>query len=593
MLSSVDPSNPPNQREQQQVFELCAASIRALTGLREPGLRGRSLFFAGHPVAGHAPHSSPDPLRDGLTAHRGAADGIALRLIHSDATLHRRLTPDAPAQRLIFDLLEQLRTESMADAIYPGIRANLYRRFHDWSLRFYHDGHAQSEPGLLIYTIAQVAWSKLSGNPTLAETDDLIEITRGHIAGLIGDELAGLRRERKHQSAFARHALSIAKIVDASLLIEDQKGRADSRADIEKNLSRIALAVDFSDDTKGSMTRSIDTVNNKTLGVQKQAYRVFDREFDLEIRAASRLRDKALRQFRKQLDVRIFQQGINFPRLARQISQLLATPRRDGWLFGEEEGLIDGRRITQVIAAPHERRLFRKDRYRFKNSAVVSFLIDCSGSMKQSIEHIAVLVDVFARALEQAEIASEILGFTTGDWNGGKAYRKWLSQGRPAHPGRLNERSHLVFKTADESWRKSRPNIAALLETTYFREGLDGEAVDWACTRMLQRDVDRRTLFVISDGSPMDSATNLANDKFYLDQHLKNTVEKFDRNNNIEIYGIGVGLNLSPYYRHCLAIDLSESLSNAIFTQILQMVAHAQRRLKRTRTPGGAEQHTG
>ena len=168
--------------------------------------------------------------------------------------------------------------------------------------------------------------------------------------------------------------------------------------------------------------------------------------------------------------------------------------------------------------------------------------------------------------------------FTTGDWNGGRVYQQWLAQGRPANPGRLNERSHLVFKTAADSWRKSRRSIAALLKTPYFREGFDGEAVEWACTRMLQRDAARRILFVISDGSPMDSATNLANDEFYLDNHLKNTVEKFDGRNSIEIYGIGVGLSLTPYYRHCLAIDLSESLSNTVFTQILQMVAHAQRR---------------
>ena len=129
-----------------------------------------------------------------------------------------------------------------------------------------------------------------------------------------------------------------------------------------------------------------------------------------------------------------------------------------------------------------------------------------------------------------------------------------------------------------DGWRKSRRDIAALLKTPCFREGLDGEAVEWACTRMMQRDVERRILLVISDGSPMDSATNLANDEFYLDNHLKNVVEKHDGKYGVEIYGIGVGLALTPYYRHCLAIDLQESLSNHVFTQILQMIDHARRR---------------
>ena len=423
-------------------------------------------------------------------------------------------------------------------------------------------GHADSDLGLLIYTIAQVTWSRLTGNPTLEETDDLIEVTRGQISGILGTELAGLRRERSNQAAFAEYALNIARIVDELLIMGGQEESSSPRLDAEKALSRITLSLDYSDETEESNIATIVTGSSKVLAEQNQVYRVYTREFDSEIKASSRIRQSELKQFREQLDVQVFHQGINVPRLARQISQLLATPRRDGWLFGEEEGLIDGRRLTQVIAAPRERRLFRKDQYRFRNDCMVSFLIDCSGSMKQSIEYIAMLVDIFSRALDQAEIANEILGFTTNDWNGGKAYKQWLSQGRPANPGRLNERCHLVFKTAENGWRKSRRDIAALLKTPYFREGFDGEAVvEWACTRMVQREAARRILFVISDGSPMDSATNLANDEFYLDNHLKNTVEQLDGRNNLEIYGIGVGLSLTPYYRHCLAIDVSESLS--------------------------------
>ncbi|MCG6890468.1 MAG: cobalt chelatase [Gammaproteobacteria bacterium] len=571
-------AKPPNEKAQQQAAELCGAAVRALTGLRELRHRGRSLFLGGQRVHSGAPHSAVDPLQDDFHAQRGAADGIALRLLHSDSELHRRLAPQAAIQRLIFDMLEQLRVETLVSAEHPGMRSNLRQRFRDWSLRFHHDGHADTELGLLIYTIAQVAWSRLSGYPTLAETDDLIEVTRGRIAEFIGKDIAGLRRERLHQAPFAVHALAIARVVDESLLGEPGQDRDAQRIDNEKALSRITLALDFSDESEDSNIATIVTGNSKVLAAQNQLYRVFNREYDRELRAAAQVREAELRQFREHLDTRIFHQGINVPRLARQISQLLATPRRDGWLFGEEEGLIDGRRLSQLVAAPSERRVFRKDQYRFKNDCQLSFLIDCSGSMKNSIDYIAMLVDVFARALDQAEIASEILGFTTGDWNGGRVYQQWQAQGRPQHPGRLNERCHLVFKKAEDGWRKSRRDIAALLKTPYFREGLDGEAVEWACGRLLGRDAERRILLVISDGSPMDSATNLANDEFYLDNHLKHMVEKYDTDAGVEIYGIGVGLSLTPYYRHCLAIDLNESLSNHVFSQILQMIAHARRR---------------
>ena len=574
----MDPTDTTSEKQRQQAAELCGASVRALTGLRELRNRGRSLFLGGQRVQTGAPHSSPDPARDGFSAQRGAADGIALRLLHSDSDLHRSLAPKAPIQRLIFDLLEQLRVETLVSAAHHGMRNNLRRRFRDWSLRFCDDGHADTELGLLVYTIAQMAWSRLSGYPTLEETDDLIEVTRGRISSFIGSDLAALRNHRLHQEAYAAHALAIARTVDESLLGDQALESNTTRIDNEKALSRITLALDFSEEEEDANIATAVSGSSRVFDEQERNYRVYTREFDRELKAASQVREAELRQFRERLDALVFHQGINVPRLARQISQLLATPRRDGWLFGEEEGLIDGRRLSQLIAAPSERRLFRKDQYRFKNDCVVSFLIDCSGSMKSSVDYIAMLVDVFARALDQADIASEILGFTTGDWNGGRAYRQWLADGRAHHPGRLNERCHLVFKSADDNWRKSRRDIAALLKTPYFREGLDGEAVEWASTRLLQRDAERRILLVISDGSPMDSATNLANDEFYLDNHLKYMVEKYDRPGAVEIYGIGVGLSLTPFYRHCMAIDLQESLSNHVFTQILQMINHAARR---------------
>ncbi|MFT5219416.1 MAG: cobaltochelatase CobT [Planctomycetota bacterium] len=568
----------PSSKQQQAAQELCGTTIRALTGLSELRHRGRSLFLAGHRVHSGAPHSQIDPLEDDFQTHRGIADGIAMRLAYSDSDLHRELYPDSPIQRLIFDLLEQLRVETLVENVHPGVQANLFNRFQQWSKRFHHSGHAETQLGLLIYTIAQIAWSRLSGNPTLEETDDLIEVTRGRITPVIGSSLAALRRHRNDQATYAEQALKIAQIVDESLEANPQLQSESAEIDNEKALARIALALDFSDDAEDSNIATIVTGNSKVLDLQDQVYHVYSRDYDRQIHGSSQVRDSELSDFRAQLDRLIFHQGINVPRLSRHLSELLATPRRDGWLFGEEEGLIDGRRLSQLVSAPSERRIFRKDQYRFKNDCMLSFLIDCSGSMKKSIHMVAMIVDIFARALDQSEITSEILGFTTGNWNGGQPQKDWIAEGRPEHPGRLNEQCHLVFKKADNSWRKSRRDIASMMKTPYFREGLDGEAVEWACQRMHKHGEARKILMVISDGSPMDTATSLANDEFYLDNHLKHMVDKYDQRNGLEIFGIGVGLDLTPYYNHSIALDLSESLSNHVFMQILQMVAHAQRR---------------
>lgn len=569
-----------NQIQQQLREELCGASIRALTGLAELRHRGKRLFLNGKRVRLDVPHLQIDMLHDDFRSYRGASDGIALRLRYSDEPLHLSLGPDSPVARLIFDLLEQLRVESLVNHQFPGIKSNLYYRFRQWSLFYHQASHTETEPGLLIYTIAQMAWSRLTGNPVLAETDDIIEATRANISPVIGHHLSALRQNRHNQKTFAEHALVIAKIVGNTVQTSMLKNNSaiSKHDDPEDFLSRITLAADFSDDAEDANIATVITGTSKVLSGDIGVYRVFTRQYDSEFIAASRIRPAELIEFRDRLDRLIHDQGINIPRLARQITDLLAVPGRDGWRFGEEEGLIDGRRLSQVISTPAERRIFRKDQYRYKNDCLVSFLIDCSGSMKKYIEYVAMIVDGFGRALDQAEITSEILGFTTGNWNGGRTHQDWLANGRPENPGRLNEQCHLIFKNADTRWRKARRNIAALLKTPGFREGLDGEAVDWACKRMRKHGEQRKILIVVSDGSPMDTATSLANDEYYLDNHLKQVVGRCEAEPGIEIYGLGVGLDLTPYYSHCLAINLEESLSNSVFHQILQMIARARGR---------------
>ncbi|MGH3451630.1 MAG: cobaltochelatase CobT-related protein, partial [Haloechinothrix sp.] len=183
---------------------------------------------------------------------------------------------------------------------------------------------------------------------------------------------------------------------------------------------------------------------------------------------------------------------------------------------------------------------------------------------------------VFARALELAGIGSEILGFTTGAWNGGRAVRAWRRAGRPAHPGRLTELCHLVFKDADTPYRRARRPIAGILTADLFREGVDGEAVTWACRRLRGRAEQRRLLIVVSDGSPMDSATNLANDAHYLDHHLRDVIQREEQTGDVEIYGVGVGLDLSAYYSRSHALDLSRGIGNEVFREIVGLIARGR-----------------
>ena len=572
-------------RLQQRLEELCAASIRAMAGERDLRFRGHRLHRGDAPLPVYAPHLHPDFAHDDFASFRGAADGLALRLANSNTELHRSFAPADRVERLVFDWLEQYRVESLAPASLPGVARNLRHRHEAWSLGFHHAGHTEGARGLLLYTLAQVARARIAGEPVVHETEDVIEATRYALAPRIGHALAGMRRTRHDQAAFAVHALAAAGQIaamlrDAAAADGADDGSDDAEAkDADAELRSVfGLLLDDADGAAGERFASAVTGTSRVLDAAAGAYRVFSTAWDREESAAGLVRGAALAEYRERLDRRMAAQGINVPRLARELHALFAVPVEAGWDDAQEEGRIDGRRLAQLVAAPAERRLFRQPRIEPTADAAVAFLVDCSGSMKAHAETVAVLVDTFARALEQAGVASEVLGFSTSAWNGGRAHRQWLRAGRPAHPGRLNERLHLVFKPFALPWRRARPGLAALLKHDLFREGLDGEAVDWAASRLASRDEARKVLVVISDGSPMDSATALANDAHYLDQHLRDVVSRLERSGAVEVHGIGVGLDLSPCYRSSRVLDLEGGIGNAVFEDVIATLARRQRR---------------
>ena len=567
-----------NLPRQQKMEEACAATLRALTGDGELHFRGHLLHRGERPLRTWAPHLrvevTAEAEMESFPALRAHADGMALRLLHSDAELHRLHCPSDPVERLIFELLEQLRVETLVPDAMPGMTANLRQRFEAWSRAFHESGLTDSSLGILLYTMAQVCWSRLNALPVLEDTEDLIEVTRAGIAPVIGTALAGLRRTRHEQDAYALHALAIARIVGERVRAEIADGGSESAAVKDAAKRSFALLLDFDrEDAEAFATAASGA--SKAFAASESGYRVFTTRFDVELNAAGLVRKALLADYRQRLDARVARQGINFSRLARMFAAVLTTPEKDGWRFDEEDGRIDGRRLAQLVSSPAERRLFRQDHLRPRATSAVGILIDCSGSMTGFAETLATLADILVRALDMAGVDSEVLGFTTGAWNGGRAAKEWQAAGRPPHPGRLNEVCHLLFKDASRNWRRARAGIAALLKADLFREGIDGEAVDWACDRLLMRDAERRILLVVSDGCPMDSATGLANDAFYLDNHLQQVVVRREREGAVEILGLGVGLDLSPYYRRSVAADFSSGLDNALFFELARLMRYS------------------
>lgn len=568
---------PRTDKLQQQVEELCGATIRACSGEKLFRFRGRRPEVNGQSSGIRAPHLQPDLLKDDFRSFRGAADGIALRLKFSDIELHQKLMPESSVGQVVFELLEQLRVESLVADNHPGARANLIHRYRTWCESFCASEMIENHVGLLVYTIAQIVWARLFGLPVSEATEGLIEPQRMMLAPHIGVFLVGMRKNCHDQKIFSDNALGIVGVIDELVTVMDEgDANKNTKSKADEAVASFNLILypdaDSDGDLAGAGSQSRGQAYRQ-LVEQLKSYQVYSKANDRVIAAEKLILPQQLIKLREKQDKRIAGQGVNITRLSRDFSKILAAPRLDGWNFGEEEGYIDARRLSRLVTSPDYRQLFRQERYQPHSNCLVTFLLDNSGSMKEHIGSIQMLVEIMTRALDLAGASTEILGFTTRGWQGGKTYKQWMRSGRPANPGRLTELEHIIYKDADTPIRRARHNIATMLKPELFREGIDGEALLWAAERMKGRTEERRILIVLSDGCPMETATSQNNEEAYLDNHLKQVSAMLEARGDIELYALGFGLDLSHYYSNNLALDLPEVLENGIFKDILQLLS--------------------
>lgn len=538
----------------ERVDELCATTIRAISHDPEVRFRRRVLHRGQVVLPFQAPHLHPPETDTDFMSRRGAADAMAWRIAFSDSHLHATLSPVDLVAAILFDMLEQYRVESLGADELPGSRANLTRRFLNWSGECETAGLLETAHGLLIFYVAQVGRSRVTGDPVPDDYGDLLESTRGGLAETIGPQFAKLRRLRNNQVEYSVPALAIVTAIGHLLATGSNLTQQEASASVRARIPGLLDLKPEDLDTTGADLES-GTSSSESPGSSRSTYQVFTTEYDRELPISAVVTSAAARVLRYQLDEHVAKQNGEVNKLTRALRTLFARPDTDSWESGHEEGLLDGRRLSQLITAPTHHRVFRQPMSVLAPAASVTFLIDCSGSMKKYRESVAVLVDIFARALDLVDIKCEILGFTTGAWNGGRARTDWLKAGRPAHPGRLNESWHLVIKDADTSWRRARNNIASLLSTNIYREGVDGEAVAWAYRRVAQQESSNRILLVISDGSPMDSATNLVNDDEYINRDLFNVVSAIEHADLVQLSALYFATGLPACFRDSRLLD--------------------------------------
>lgn len=559
-------------------MRLSGATARALSDRHDLVRRWSRWATQQGSVPARAPHVHPLATVDDWSSHRGATDAVALLVRYSDPDVHLAHAPEGDlVAELVFAMLEQFRVESLADPRLRGQRANLDRRFHAWTQQVVGSDIIETEQGLLIFTVAQVCRSRVLAREIEDRVSDLIEPTRFAVAGDIGPPLARLRAAREDQAAYALPAAEIARsvsmLIAARAASEQQSEEGEEDEDPrDSSATALSLLVGFGDE-EGPPQR-LELGRSDEIASGGSGYRVFTTAHDRCDPARSLVPAGEYTTLSESLDRMVRDSGLSVARLAQAMGRSFATTESTAWEADLEEGELDPSRLTRPVARVGDSRVFRTRMDRPSTTTAVTLLLDCSGSMKAHRERIAPLIQVWGRAMARAGLAGEVLGHTTRSWGGSQARRDWQRAGRPANPGRLTELQHLVLRESGAT-RSRDVQAPALLRTSGYRESVDGESILWAVERLRAVEARRHILGVITDGSPMETSTARANDANYLDHHLGEVVADVERMSDIELVGVGVGLDLSGWFSTYHVLDLSVPLPR-VAHELLATLARAR-----------------
>lgn len=305
---------------------------------------------------------------------------------------------------------------------------------------------------------------------------------------------------------------------------------------------------------------------------QNQEYKVFCRDFDEVVDADNLCSSEELKRLRDRLDQLIDPSKSVIAKLANRLQRLLLAQQRRSWEFDKEEGILDSSKLHKIITDPLTPLSFKTEKETSFKDTVLTMLVDSSGSMRgRSMTTAAISADIIGSTLDKCNIKTEILGFTTKHWKGGDSRKLWVECGKPSSPGRLNDLRHIIFKPADLAWRRAKKNLGLMLREGLLKENVDGEALLWASSRLIKRPEQRKILMVISDGAPVDDSTLSTNSTSYLDNHLKQVISEIENKTELELIAIGIGHDVTKYYKKAVTIHRAEELGNVMLEQLTDL----------------------
>ena len=550
--------------------------------------------------------------REQAVEARGFADSFALRLRHHSEALHGKGAPPEPIARACYDAIEQVRYEAIGSTRYAGIRGNLDAAVE---MRTASDPIVRAEAAgdvPLPTALSLMLREALTGEAVPERARAGVDLVREDILAKIGTDMDGLADVLDDQRAFQNLTLDILRDLDLTLPEtpeptdaedgedeegenpedqdetdeEDEGGAEPDAADARSEVTDGEAEGDADQDVEGEQEMSDgDPSDDGEEGMQPVRpnrpwtdfpegfdYKAYTQKFDEEIEAAELCDNEELDRLRTYLDSQLAGlQGV-VTRLANRLQRRLMAQQSRSWDFDQEEGMLDAARLTRVVVSPGHALSYKIERDTEFKDTVVTLLIDNSGSMRgRPISIAAISADILARTLERCGVKTEILGFTTRAWKGGQSREMWLSDGRPANPGRLNDLHHILYKKADEPWRRARRNLGLMMREGLLKENIDGEALMWAHDRLLRRPEDRRILMVISDGAPVDDSSLSVNPAGFLESHLRKVIDWIENQSPVQLAAIGIGHDVTRYYKRSVTIMDVEQLGGTIIEQLADL----------------------
>ncbi|MEE1610678.1 cobaltochelatase subunit CobT [Microvirga sp. CF3016] len=543
---------------------------------------------------------------------RGNADAMALRLACHDTSLHRKLAPEGQAARAVFDAVEQARVESIGSRRMAGISSNISAMLEDR----YHRGGKYEEitdraDAPLEDALALMVRERLTGAKPPESAAKIVDLWRDFIEDRAGRDLDGLLKNIENQRSFARSIRDLLSSLDmadeAALDSEDeenedeneseeqeQQGEGESEQESQGDRAEVEISEDSSDKMEDGASEEADGPSGELPEESEEAdsedageswrppsrpneargpdYKAYTQKYDEIIHAEDLCDADELTRLRAYLDKQLAHlQGV-VGRLANRLQRRLMAQQNRSWEFDLEEGTLDPARLPRIVMDPFQPLSFKQEQDTNFRDTVVTLLLDNSGSMRgRPITVAATCADILARTLERCGVKVEILGFTTRAWKGGQARETWLQNGKPANPGRLNDLRHIIYKSADAPWRRARKNLGLMMREGLLKENIDGEALDWAHKRLLGRPEQRRILMVISDGAPVDDSTLSVNPGNYLERHLRFVIEEIETRSPVELIAIGIGHDVTRYYRRAVTIVDAEELGGVMTEKLAEL----------------------